>query len=126
MSERETIILGDDGRDLAIDELVRIARDPRVRVAHTDTANLRIEKSARVVREIVQTYTAAWERQEPIPGEYGVTTGFGEFKDTPIPAHRLDELQRNLLLSHSVGVGENVNSNDLSNYFPAEVVRAAL
>jgi histidine ammonia-lyase len=126
MNERETIILGDDGRALTIDELVSVARDPRIRVAHAEAANLRIEGSARLVRDIVQNYTAAWERQKPIPGEYGVTTGFGEFKDTPIPAGRLDELQRNLLLSHSVGVGENVNADDLSNYYPAEVVRAAL
>src|SRR5947208_4546731 len=35
-------------------------------------------------------------------------------------------LQRNLLLSHSVSVGTNSDRDDRSNYFPAEVVRAAL
>ncbi len=39
--------------------------------------------------------------------EYGVTTGFGEFKDKPVAPDDLEQLQRNLLLSHSVGVGEN-------------------
>lgn len=126
MSERETILLGDEGRDLTLDELVRIARYPQVRVARSEAANRRIEKSADLVRKVVRSYTDAWERKEPIPGEYGVTTGFGEFKDKPIPADRLDELQRNLLLSHCVGVGENVNTEDLANYFPAEVVRGAL
>ncbi|HXH94665.1 MAG TPA: aromatic amino acid lyase, partial [Thermoanaerobaculia bacterium] len=58
--------------------------------------------------------------------EYGVTTGFGEFKDKPIAPADLEQLQRNLLLSHSVGVGENCDPDDLSNYFPADVVRAVL
>ena len=36
------------------------------------------------------------------------------------------QLQRNILLSHSVGVGENADADDLANYFPPDVVRAAL
>src|SRR5205807_1256825 len=38
----------------------------------------------------------------------------------------LIQLQRNLLLSHSIGVGNNIDPDDLSNYFSAEVVRGAL
>ncbi|MDQ4087024.1 MAG: histidine ammonia-lyase [Pseudomonadota bacterium] len=37
---------------------------------------------------------------------YGVNTGFGLLAQTRIPAGRLDELQRNLILSHSAGLGE--------------------
>lgn len=37
---------------------------------------------------------------------YGVNTGFGLLAQTRIPADRLEELQRNLILSHSCGVGE--------------------
>jgi histidine ammonia-lyase len=37
---------------------------------------------------------------------YGVTTGFGKLADQAIPAHHLEQLQHNLILSHSVGVGE--------------------
>src|SRR6266542_4064310 len=77
-----------DGDSLSIEELARIARDPSVRV-----------------------------ERDPAPTEYGVTTGFGEFKDKPIAPDDLEQLQRNLLLSHSVGVGEA---------FPADVVRAVL
>ncbi len=55
-----------------------------------------------------------------------MTTGFGEFKDKPIAPDDLEQLQRNLLLSHSVGVGENSDPDDLTNYYPAEVVRGAL
>ncbi len=37
---------------------------------------------------------------------YGVNTGFGLLADTRIPPERLAELQRNLILSHSAGLGE--------------------
>lgn len=37
---------------------------------------------------------------------YGINTGFGKLAQTTIPAERLAELQRNLVLSHSVGLGE--------------------
>jgi len=37
---------------------------------------------------------------------YGVTTGFGRFKDRVIPPDQARQLQRNLILSHSVGVGQ--------------------
>ena len=37
---------------------------------------------------------------------YGINTGFGLLANTRIPAGRLAELQRNLILSHSCGLGE--------------------
>jgi len=37
---------------------------------------------------------------------YGVNTGFGSLANTRIPDDRLAELQRNLILSHSAGLGE--------------------
>lgn len=37
---------------------------------------------------------------------YGINTGFGKLAQTIIPHERLAELQRNLVLSHSVGTGE--------------------
>ncbi len=48
---------------------------------------------------------------------YGVNTGFGRFATVRIPPEQLRELQRNLLLSHAIGVGEP---------FPTEVVRGML
>jgi histidine ammonia-lyase len=36
---------------------------------------------------------------------YGINTGFGKLAQTTIPAQRLAELQRNLVLSHAVGTG---------------------
>ena len=37
---------------------------------------------------------------------YGVNTGFGSLANTRIPADRLAELQTNLILSHSAGLGD--------------------
>lgn len=39
---------------------------------------------------------------------YGITTGFGEFKDVKISQKDLHTLQRNLILSHAAGVGKYV------------------
>jgi histidine ammonia-lyase len=37
---------------------------------------------------------------------YGINTGFGLLAQTRIPDNQLDELQHNLVLSHSAGIGE--------------------
>lgn len=46
---------------------------------------------------------------------YGVNTGFGDLASTRVGAEALSQLQRNLLVSHACGVGEEV---------PQDVVRA--
>jgi len=48
---------------------------------------------------------------------YGVTTGFGDLADVRIEPGQVAELQRNLVRSHTAGVGEPL---------PADVVRAIL
>ncbi len=118
-----TVVL--DGESLTIDELVRIARDGE-RVECDPKTNDRVVRAERLIANIVENYRQAWKSGHAAPSEYGVTTGFGEFKDKPIAPDDLEQLQRNLLLSHSVGVGENADPDDMANYFPAEVVRGAL
>lgn len=54
-----------------------------------------IEASAASVRAIVAKGDAA----------YGINTGFGLLAKTRIPDQQLEQLQRNLILSHSVGTG---------------------
>jgi histidine ammonia-lyase len=119
-----TIIL--DGESLTIEQLAQIARDPSVRVACADSTRERVARSEALIARIVDNYRTAWGEGKAAPTEYGVTTGFGEFKDKPIAPDDLEQLQRNLLLSHSVGVGDNADPDDLANYYPAEVVRGAL
>ena len=120
----ETITL--DGESLTIEQLVRIARDPSVRVERDPGSDARVERSEQLIAKIVENYREAWKTNATPLREYGVTTGFGEFKDKPIAPEDLEQLQRNLLLSHSVGVGETADPNDPSNYFPPDVVRGAL
>jgi histidine ammonia-lyase len=55
-----------------------------------------IEASAAAVRAIVAKGDAA----------YGINTGFGLLAKTRIPDEKLEQLQRNLILSHSVGTGD--------------------
>lgn len=54
-----------------------------------------IDASAAVVQRIVAKGDAA----------YGINTGFGKLAKTRIPDEQLELLQRNLILSHSVGTG---------------------
>jgi len=66
-----------------------------VRVKLDRAAVPAIEAGARAVREIVA-------RGEPA---YGINTGFGRLATAHIPGDQIDLLQRNLVLSHAVGVG---------------------
>jgi len=42
---------------------------------------------------------------------YGINTGFGKLAKTRIPDEQLELLQRNLILSHSVGTGDLIADN---------------
>lgn len=114
-----------DGESLTIAQLAAIARQG-AEVRRDPATDARVAKSEELIASVVRNYRQAWEAGTAAPSEYGVTTGFGEFKDKPIAPADLEQLQRNLLLSHSVGVGENSDPDDLSNYFSPDVVRAAL
>jgi histidine ammonia-lyase len=125
VSEAATVVL--DGSSLTLEELARLARDPRVRVTIHPDAWGRVEASRAQIEAIVARYAEEWGKEGGRPVlEYGVTTGFGEFKNLPIAPGCLEELQRNILLSHSVGVGETADAGNSANYFEADVVRAAL
>lgn len=115
-----------DGQSLTIADLVRAARDPRVSVSCAPDALARVARGWEQIEQIVREYTAALDAGAPLPRVYGVTTGFGEFKNTRIEPQHFELMQRNILLSHAVGVGDNPDANDPVNYFPVDVVRAAL
>ena len=59
-------------------------------------ARSKVEQAAERVEEVVSAGT-------PV---YGINTGFGRLSTESIPNDRLRELQRNIVHSHSVGVGE--------------------
>jgi histidine ammonia-lyase len=115
-----------DGSSLTIEDLVRAARDPRVRVEISDAAMERVLVSCEQIEEIARKYKEDFAAGRAGVLDYGITTGFGEFKNIPVPPEQLEELQCNILLSHAVGAGETADDLHPSNFFEPEVVRAAL
>jgi histidine ammonia-lyase len=83
------------GRDLSLEDVQRIAHG-EVDVALAEEARDRMAASRAVVEELVASDQVV----------YGVTTGFGDLASRRIAHEDAVRLQENLLLSHSVGVGE--------------------
>lgn len=83
-----------DGRSLRVRDVVRVAR-------HGASAQLSPEAIDRIraSRELIERTVASGRVA------YGVNTGFGDLASVRISPGALLELQRNLILSHSVGVG---------------------
>ncbi|HUG26341.1 histidine ammonia-lyase, partial [Piscinibacter sp.] len=65
------------------------------RFALASSARAGIEASVRAVRELVSRHDAV----------YGINTGFGKLAQTRIADDQLAQLQKNLVLSHSAGIG---------------------
>ncbi len=121
-----------DGASLSLCDLARIARDPMIGVECTSEALARVARCRERIERITADYADAYRRLKrgevgasPVL-DYGVTTGFGEFKNIPIAPEQLERLQQNILLSHAVGVGRSSDREDPASYFSPEVVRAAL
>ena len=81
--------------ELTLDDLRRIWAQPTTVSLHAD-ARVAVERAAATIHAIVDKGDAA----------YGINTGFGKLAKARIPDVQLEQLQRNLILSHSVGVGE--------------------
>jgi histidine ammonia-lyase len=79
---------------LTLADLAAFARSHET-LSLDDASRVRLEAGARAVRRIVA-------EGKPV---YGINTGFGKLAQTHIAADQLELLQRNLVLSHSVGVG---------------------
>ena len=79
---------------LTLAQLRTVARG-EVRIRLAPGCKAQIAAGARAVQRIVASGKPA----------YGINTGFGKLAHTHIPAGELEALQRNLVLSHSAGVG---------------------
>lgn len=92
----ETIYL--DGQSLTFEQVQAVAygkpNAPRVEIS--DAAKKLVTRAADAVQTLLARGTIA----------YGITTGFGAFKDKIIPPDQVELLQRNILVSHAVGVGD--------------------
>lgn len=65
------------------------------------------EKTYKKINQAVDTVKEIIAQKTPV---YGVNTGFGALVNIPIPYDKLEELQKNLLLSHAAGVGDLLNN----------------
>jgi len=94
------------GRDLTIDDVVRVAREGQ-RVALSAPARMQMKRSRTVVER-------AAARGDEV---YGLTTGVGVFKRARLTAADVAEFNRRLLVNHRVAQGPPV---------PADVARATM
>ena len=96
-----------NGCSLTLEDLVQAASNPATQVTLAPEAVPCIQRAADAVAKFVSEGHIA----------YGITTGFGAFKDRLIPPEDVEKLQENIILSHAVGTGPEL---------PAEVVRAMM
>lgn len=94
-STNVTVPLAVDCTPLAIDDVVEVACSGRP-VELGPQARAAMQQSRAVVERVVEEGDVV----------YGISTGFGKLADQVIPREALELLQRNLIVSHSVGVGE--------------------
>ena len=96
----------DNCKPIDIYDVVKVAREGE-KVELSEAAKKAINKSRRFVEDILADNKVV----------YGISTGFGEFSKITISGSDRERLQRNLILSHCVGVGE---------LFDKEVVRGIM
>lgn len=87
-----------DGESLTFEQVIAVAYgnpgEPKVVIS--DTARSAVVRAADAVQTLLDRGEIA----------YGITTGFGAFKDKIISLEEVEQLQRNIVLSHAVGVGD--------------------
>lgn len=83
------------GSDLQVSQLVSIARSK---------AQVALSKGGRQKMQVSRDYIDSRIKAGEVM--YGVNTGFGAFSSVRISDSEIEELQRNLIRSHSVGIGE--------------------
>ncbi|MBA3832824.1 MAG: histidine ammonia-lyase [Chthoniobacterales bacterium] len=91
-----------DGRPLSLSQIARVAH-AREAVEVAPSAHKAIHAARRVVEEIVARGDVT----------YGVSTGFGKLADVHIPPEQTEQLQINLVRSHSCGVGRPLSEPEV-------------
>ncbi len=92
----ENIIL--DGASLTFEQVLAVAYgEPGApMLSLSDEAKQNVMRAADAVQKLLADGVIA----------YGITTGFGAFKDKVIQPDEVRQLQRNILVSHAVGMGD--------------------
>ncbi len=97
MNHLNKIIIGEE---ISLRDVIDVARNYAY-VELSESAKKKVKRS----REIVEKLLREEERC------YGVTTGFGPLSRVAIGAEKAARLQRNIILSHSVGVGKPLSTD---------------
>jgi histidine ammonia-lyase len=84
------------GHDLKLENFCEMVFSTNVKFILADTAKKEIQKS----RDYIEARIKNGEVM------YGVNTGFGAFSSVRISDSQIEQLQKNLIRSHSVGIGE--------------------
>ena len=110
------------GNDLAIEDVVAVARGHQPVASMANAAGAvreRMEKSAAWVRGAIEDVRRHRQEGTKPPAFYGINTGFGHLAGRAafVDPDDAQRLSRNLIVSHSVCVGD---------YFEEDVVRAAM
>ncbi|MDX1699278.1 MAG: histidine ammonia-lyase [Melioribacteraceae bacterium] len=92
MAKRKLLV---DGTKLTLKDIEKFVENDQ-KISLTKQAELKIKKATKLIDQ--------WVDNDRVI--YGVTTGFGEFSNVKVSKNKLEELQKNLILSHSAGVGE--------------------
>lgn len=93
LSSNETIIV--DGNSLTCKQLLQLSRG-QTRIKLCSDAVKRVSEGRQLMEDLLQQNQVI----------YGLNTGFGKFARTVIPQEHLEQLQENLIRSHSA-VSEN-------------------
>ncbi|MFM9905326.1 MAG: histidine ammonia-lyase [Pyrinomonadaceae bacterium] len=86
-----------DGESLTFEQVIAVAygKPGEPRIGLSGHAKVNVNRSASAVKTLLDRGEIA----------YGITTGFGAFKDKIITREEVEQLQRNVVVSHAVGVG---------------------
>lgn len=90
------------GESITLEALYEAAYNPSTKVSLSDSSRAEMQKS----RSYIENRIANGEVM------YGVNTGFGAFSSVRISDSEIEQLQRNLIRSHSMGVGTPFTKNE--------------
>ncbi|MBN1220848.1 MAG: histidine ammonia-lyase [Anaerolineae bacterium] len=87
-----------DGESLTLEQVLAVAygQPGRPQVLLSQVAQKNVQRAAQAVAQLLARGDVA----------YGITTGFGAFKDHIISPDQVEQLQHNIIMSHAVGVGD--------------------
>ncbi len=87
-----------DGESLTFEQVLPVAyeKPDKPRISLSEKAKENVKRAADAVQKLLERGEIA----------YGITAGFGAFKDKIISPEEAGHLQQNILMSHAVAVGK--------------------